>query len=192
MQLAVTRNLKHWERPFRTPCVLRGKPQEWDCGFFETASEALRVKDEIWLYYGGSNSLHGSPCRYKPEGRKDPYTGSVGLAIWPLDRFVSADGPTEGGKLTTVPLTFSGVRLELNVNAAAQQPAGKVQVELLDAAGAPLAGFGLSDPIHEDSLRQTVTWSGKNDLSALRASRCRCDFISTAPNSILSRFETDD
>ena len=170
LQLAVTRDLKHWERPFRVPCVPIGALTDWDSAFFVTGAEALRVKDEVWLYYGGSNCTHGAPCLYKAEGtgRKTKYTCSIGLATWPLDRFVSADGPAEGGILTTVPLTFTGQRLELNVNAASKQSPSSVRVELLNAAGAPLDGFGLSDPISNDSLRQTVTWAGKSDVSALR------------------------
>ena len=118
LQLAVTRDLVSWERPFRVPCLERGKPDEWDPGFFVTSSEALRVGDEIWLYYGGSNYMHGTPCLYRADDpkRKSVYTGSIGLATWPLDRFVSVDGPAEGGRLTTVPLAFTGNRLELNVN----------------------------------------------------------------------------
>ena len=170
LQLAVSRDLKHWERPFRISCVPRGTPQEWDCGFFVTGAEALRVKDEVWLYYGGSNYLHGTPClfRAKNTGRKTRFTASIGLATWPLDRFVSADGPANGGTLTTVPLAFTGNRLELNVNGAPATQSGVVRVELLDAAGVPLQGFGLSDAVTSDSLRETVTWKTKSDLSALR------------------------
>jgi hypothetical protein len=176
LQLAVTRDLEHWERPFRVPCVPRGTLAEWDPGFFVTPSEALRVGDEIWLYYGGSNYTHGTPCLYRSDDptRKTKYTGSIGLAIWPLDRFVSVDGPAAGGRLTTVPLAFTGNRLELNVNAipnptkpnkSGSLPAGTVRVELLDAAGKPLPGTSLSDEIKVDSLRHTVTFSGNPDVA---------------------------
>ena len=116
--------------------------------------------------------LHGTPCAYLPDDpkRKTVYTGSIGLAIWPLDRFVSVDGPAEGGRLTTVPLAFTGNRLELNVNAkpnpTERNQSGTVRVELLDAAQKPLPGFGLSDEVKVDSLRHTVTWSGNPDVSA--------------------------
>ena len=68
LQLAVSRDLVHWDRPFRTPCVPRGKIGDWDCGFFTTAAEAVRVGDEIRLYYGGSNYTHGTPCLYRAKG----------------------------------------------------------------------------------------------------------------------------
>jgi hypothetical protein len=174
VQLAVTRDLEHWERPFRIPCIERGAPGEWDPGFIVTQAEALRIGDEIWLYYGGANFLHGTPCLYLPNDpkRKTEYTSSIGLAIWPLDRFVSVDGPAEGGRLTTVPLAFTGNRLELNVDAkpnpTERDKSGTVRVELLDAAQKPLPGFGLSDELKVDSLRHTVTWSGNPDVSALQ------------------------
>ena len=166
LQLAVSRDLRHWERPFRTPCVPRGKPGEWDGGFFECQSRALRVGDEIWLYYGASTYTHGTPCLYRAEntGRHTQHTGSIGLAIWPLDRFVSADAPAEGGTLTTVPAVFTGTRLELN---ARTEPDGVITVTLLDAAGTPIPGFEKSDPVSGDDLRRTVKWNGAQDLSAL-------------------------
>ncbi|MBN2308599.1 MAG: hypothetical protein JXR94_06480, partial [Candidatus Hydrogenedentes bacterium] len=78
LQLAVTRDLETWERPFRVPCVPRGEVGEWDCGFFCSQSRALRVGDEVWLYYSGSNYTHGTPCLYRADGtgRKTEFTSS--------------------------------------------------------------------------------------------------------------------
>ncbi|MBC7289160.1 MAG: hypothetical protein H5T86_14210, partial [Armatimonadetes bacterium] len=89
VQIAVSRDLVEWHRPFREPCILRGKVGEWDCGWFCTAASALRVGDEIWLYYQGSNYTHGTPCLYEAQdtGRLTKYTSSIGLAVWKLDRF---------------------------------------------------------------------------------------------------------
>ena len=146
IQLATLRDLDHWERPFREPIVPHGRPGEWDSGFVASAAQAIRVGDEIWLYYGGANYTHGNPCLYRAEGtgRGSKYTASIGLATWKLDRFVSADGPAEGGTLTTVPILFSGNRLELN--AATRSGGnittglgGNITVELLDLAGQVLA-----------------------------------------------------
>jgi len=166
IQLAASRDLLHWERPFRTPCVPRGKLGEWDCGFFGTAARAIRVGDEVRLYYGGANYTHGTPCLYfaKGTGRQTKFTGSIGLATWKLDRFVSVDGPAEGGTLTTVPVRFKGKRLKIN---AATKAGGQVVVELLDAAGRPIKGFESSAPFSGDELRHTVRWAGGGDVSAL-------------------------
>jgi hypothetical protein len=94
--------------------------------------------------------------------RKGKFTSSIGLAKWKLDRFVSVDGLAKGGTLTTVPLVYSGDRLELN---AAAGKGGAVRVELLDAAGRPLAA---SRTIHGDDLRHTVRWPSENTVPALR------------------------
>ncbi len=165
LQLASSRDLVNWERPFRQPCVPRGKTGEWDCGFFGTQSRALRVGDEVWLYYGGSNYTHGTPCLYRAEGtgRKTQYTGSLGLAIWQLDRFVSVDAPAEGGSLTTVPVVFAGGRMEVNARVS-----GSLKVALCDASGKPYPGFEASDEVQGDNLRHAVVWGGSGDVSSLQ------------------------
>jgi hypothetical protein len=166
LQLAVSRDLENWERPFRTPCVPRGKMGDWDRGFFCTQSRALRVGDEVWLYYTGSTYTHGTPCLYRAEGtgRLTEHTGAIGLAIWDLDRFVSVDAAAEGGSLITVPITFTGSRLELNARTA---PGGALTVGLLDPAGNPLPGHETSDPVTGDSLRHTVAWNANKNVAAL-------------------------
>ena len=160
VQLASSRDLEHWDRKFRIPCVPLGEVGEWDCGMIRTQSRALRVGDEVWLYYGGFNFTHGHPVLYEPKhpGRGTKFTASIGLAKWELDRFVSADGRAEGGTLTTVPIVFSGDRLEIN---ARTRRDGVIQVEILDAAGRKIEETGISDPISGDELRQTVTWRGQ-------------------------------
>jgi hypothetical protein len=159
--------LETWERPFRTPIVPHGKPGEWDCGFLATQSRALRVGDEIRLYYAGANYTHGTPCLYREEGtgRGTRFTDSIGLATWKLDRFVSADGPAEGGTIVTVPLIFTGQRLELN--AVATHSGAQIVVEFIDASGVTKKAWGLSDPWIGDSLRQSVTWKGQANITAL-------------------------
>jgi len=166
LQLAVSRDLRQWERPFRTPCVPRGKPGEWDGGFFTSQSRALQVKDEVWLYYTASTYTHGTPCLYRAEntGRHTTHTGSIGLAIWDRDRFVSADASSDGGILTTVPVVFTGNRLEINARTGT---AGNIMVSLLDAAGNPLPGFETSEPLSGDNLRHEVRWNGSTDLAGL-------------------------
>lgn len=181
IQLAVSRDLREWERPFRTPIIEFSPPGGWDSGSHVTESLAIRVGDEIRLYYGGANYTHGTPVLYTPTfpengkltGRKDPYTGSVGLVTWQLDRFVSVEGPSHGGTLTTVPLKFSGKRLEIN---ARTKNAGSLLVEILDAADHPIPEIGLSVPFQGDSLRETVSFEGNPDLSMLQGRAIKLQF----------------
>lgn len=165
-QLAVSRDLENWQRPCRTPILPLGKPGEWDGGMIVTASQAIDVGDEVRLYYGGTNYTHGAPVLYgdKPEERGTKYTGAIGLATWKRDRFVSADGPAEGGTLTTVPIRFSGRRLELNGVAGTD---GEIRVEVLDGAEKPHVGFELSEPLTGDHLRHKVRFPGGAQLAAL-------------------------
>ena len=167
LQLAVSRDLLHWERPFREPCVPRGGLGDWDRGFFVTQARALRVEDEVWLYYCGSTYTHGNPCLYRSQGtgRGTTHTGSIGLARWKLDRFVSVDGPGEGAMLTTVPILFSGDRLEINANT---REGGRITVEVLDAAGRAMEGWGPSNAFSGDSLRAALNWPGPAKLSELQ------------------------
>ncbi len=163
IQLATSRDLDRWERPFREPILPHGRPGEWDSGFLATAAQAIRVGDEVWLYYCGANYTHGAPCLYREEGtgRGSKYTASIGLATWKLDRFVSADGPAEGGTLTTVPIVYTGDHLVLN---AAVRPGGSLMVELLDLAGKVIA---TSQPLTGDDLRHNVAWKNATDLAKL-------------------------
>jgi hypothetical protein len=183
IQLAVSRNLVDWERPFRTPVVPMGKPGAWDESYQATSAQALRVGDQIYLYYCGANYTHGTPVLYRETfedgtstGRKTKYTGSIGLVTWPLDRFVSADAGAEEGTLTTVPIRFVGKRLELNyetkplgvVNQAGTPLfTGHVAVKILDPAGNPIPGFERSNPLVKDSFRGTVTFNNSSDVSSL-------------------------
>ena len=171
VQLAVSRDLFHWERPFRTPIIEIGKDlTAWDCSYQTTAAKAIRVGDEIRLYYGGANYTHGTPALIvpeldgKPTARGTRYASAIGMVSWPLDRFVSADASVEGGRLTTVPFLFSGDRLVIN---AATKADGHIVVEICDPAGRPLSNFEKSKPFSGDSLRHTVSFDAGADISTL-------------------------
>ena len=68
--------------------------------------------------------------------------GAISRVVQRLDGYVSANAAYTGGELTTVPIVFSGTRLELNVDAGV---AGSAQVEILGGDGAPVSGFALAD-----------------------------------------------
>lgn len=164
-QLAVSRDRESWARPFRTPIVPLGKPGEWDSGMILTASQAIDVGDEVWLYYAGMNHTHGAAAAFEANpAASGKVAGAIGLATWKRDRFVSADGGSEEGSLTTVPLRFEGSRLEIN---AVTRPNGSLRVELLDPAGNPVKGYAKSQPIVGDNLRHRVVFPDSEDVAAL-------------------------
>jgi hypothetical protein len=173
IQLASSRDLVTWERPHRVALVPPGPPGAWDCGFVSSATEAFRYGDEIRLYYSGQNFSHGDPAAKIDPRPSRRASRSIGLATWPLDRFVSADGDEAGGRLTTVPLHFTGRRLELNVGMGSR---GSVGVEILDAHERPIEGFDMSALLTTDSLRATVAWRGGPDVSRLARQSIRLRF----------------
>jgi hypothetical protein len=166
VQLAMSRDLETWSRPFRTPILPLGAGDVWDCGMVFTASQAIEVGDEIRLYYGATNYTHGAPGpNGAPEaGLESKHTGSIGLATWKRDRFVSADGPAEEGTLTTVPIKFQGRRLEIN---AVTRPKGSIVAEILGAGGQPIEQYAAADPFAGDELRHVVTFGGRSDVARL-------------------------
>ena len=74
----------------------------------------------------------------------------------------------------TKPLRFEGSELVIN----AQSTEGAVAVEIVDREERPAEGFRAADcdAFSGDSLRHTVTWRGRSDLSALRAEPLRLRF----------------
>ena len=169
IQMASTRDLLNWERPFRTPIVPRGSEGEWDSGFFTTAYETVTVGDEVRLYYSGGNYTHGTPVLYRDQvdgvstGRGTKYHCWIGLASWQRDRFAAACSGSDGGYLETVPVVFSGGRCE--VNAATTGAGGSVVVEIWDAVGA--RRLDRSRAISGDDLRHQARWEGEADVAAL-------------------------
>ena len=92
------------------------------------------------------------------------------------DGFVSAHSGYGGGTFTTPLVTFSGSRLEVNMDGSA---GGWLQVEIQAASGQPLASYGLGqcDTICGNSVAKLITWKGSSDLSALRNRPVRLRFV---------------
>lgn len=170
VQMAVSRDLVQWERPFRTPIIEPGKitstAAEWDSGMFSTAAYAFDYQDEVRLYYYGANFTHGAPIPAEgpSAAEKKKYRSGVGLATWKKDRFVSVDAAAEEGVLTTVPLRFTGNRLEVNADV---KTGGRLVVELLDVGLRPLASVPAAASIAGDSLRHVVQFGDQSDANTL-------------------------
>ena len=81
-----------------------------------------------------------------------------------LDGFVSVNAPLAGGEFISKPFTFTGKQLEINYATSA---AGQLRVELQDAEGKPVRGFGLEDcePIWGDHVSRIVKWKTGDDVS---------------------------
>ena len=168
-QLAVSRDGIHWRRYARPAYIEIGRHGGRDLHMAYIAHGLVRRGEEIWQYYHGSELYH-SPWPRRPDAT------SVYRVVQRFDGFVAAETPYTGGSLTTHPLTFSGNRLVLNADTGAT---GYAQVGLLDAAGAPIDGYGVDDCVYinGDFIETEVEWLERGrDLSALAGRALRLVF----------------
>ena len=93
-----------------------------------------------------------------------------------LDGLASVHASFRGGEMVTHPLRFRGSRLRLNLSTGA---AGSVWVEVQDAGGTPLPGFGLADcrEIAGDELAREVRWGDAAALSRHEGEAVRLRFV---------------
>lgn len=93
-----------------------------------------------------------------------------------LDGFGSVQAGFDGGQFITKPFTFKGNRLVLNFATSA---VGSVRVEVQDAAGQPIDGYGLDDcvEVYGDEYDRTVKWAGGADVSKLAGQVVRLRWV---------------
>ena len=162
-ELTHSRDGYTWNRfEDRSPIIPNG-PHDWDAGTILSTSKPIVVGDEVWVYYTGINTTHGGSL---PEKR-----AVIGRAAWRLDGFVSIDAGSSGGYLETPLLALSGTQLILNADASK----GRLTVEILDAAGNPIAGYGRADCriMTTNETRHPVSWKKQNLLDQGRLARVR-------------------
>ena len=171
VRLAVSRDGVRWSYVDRSPFVALGLEGEFDDSTIYMTTGLIRKGGELWMYYGGSDFTHGA---YNVA--KDKYRGTISRVVLRLDGFVSADAAYSGGELVTVPLRFSGKRLELNVETSV---AGSVKVEILNENGEPFSGhsIGTADVIKGNFIAKRVTWAGNAALSDLAGRPIRLRFV---------------
>ena len=96
--------------------------------------------------------------------------GSVYLASWREDGITSLEAETEG-ECTTIPIIFTGSRLEVN---GWTRFGGSIAFELVDASNEnnyknakAIPGFSFEDNdfFAGDSLNHQVSWNGNPDVS---------------------------
>ena len=159
IQLASSRDGRHWHRPLRSTFLPNGPEGAFDAGVIHMMANApLRVGDKLFLYYDGSSMRHSVKLR-------DAKKMGIGLATLRPDGFVSADAAAGGGTIVTRPLTLSGADVTLN---ASVRPGGEIRVAVLGLDYQPLPGYA-SAAIAGDGLSLPVRWSGHPDLKAARA-----------------------
>lgn len=172
IRFATSRDGMRWDRHDRRPFVPLGADGAWDCRQAYMCTGLLEMDDEIWMYYTGMHYSHAEDAIIDPHG----CAGGICRLRLRRDGFVSADAPYGGGEMTTVPLTFEGAALVLNVETGA---GGCVAAEVLDQAGQSIPGFALDDcvGIEGNHIREVVAWKGGSDLGSLAGEPVSLRFV---------------
>ena len=140
IQLVASRDGVKWDRALDRKVFLQYGPLgAWDGGWVcPTSNPPIRVKDRLYIFYHGRQSLHWGTKPYSFEQNGETYiindpkvghVGAIGLATLRVDGFCSLDGT---GVLVTKP---AGPGRELIINAKAE---GSVRVAVIDGSGKAL------------------------------------------------------
>lgn len=167
IRFAVSRDGVFWRRPERGAYVPLGVKGEWDDSCLYMSSGIIRRGNYLFMYYTGYDFTHGAY-----DIKEQRFKGVISRVVQRLDGFVSLYAGEADGKVVTVPVTFEGERLELNVETSIT---GFVRVELQDAYGTPIPGYTMkeSDAIKGNYIAKTVTWQGNPDVKSLEGTPIR-------------------
>ncbi len=165
IQLAVSRDGIHFTR-FRTPYVGLGRIDEVDGARLYMGIGMIRHGDDLYQYYAAYPTTHGIYDWVGAQFRKGLPREAIIRLVQRLDGFVSVDAGPAGGELTTPVITFTGSRLQLNIDCSAM---GEAWVELQDENGQPIPGFSESQSVSVDrnGVAQEVWWHNGPDVSSL-------------------------
>lgn len=169
VQLAFSRDARHWQRPSRMALLANSPGKgDWDYGNIDPAGDPIRMGDELWFFYSGRSTLHNQV----------PNDGAMGVATLRLDGFVSVGGPGQVGTLTTRPLVLRGKSLFVNANA--KRGCLRVEVLAAESGSGPgaIASFsrGNCRALTGDGVRQELRWNASSDLGTFRQKPVRLRF----------------
>lgn len=172
-QLVFSRDGIRYDRRYRQPFIAPGDEGDFDsvCAY---ALQPIVHDDKIFIYYGGQNwrASEQMDLLLDDFGEDGP-RGQIGLAVVPLDGFVSIDsGNHDYGEVVTRSFVFEGRTLQVNMQGAWQGwGAGhpELKVEVLAADHTPLPGFKFEDAdvLAERGFANVITWKGSSDVGSL-------------------------
>ena len=183
-QLVFSRDGVNYDRRYREPFIQAGDEGDFD-SVTVYALQPIVHDDKIFIYYGGQNWRASVQLDRLMEefGRDGPQAG-IGLAVVPLDGFVSIDsGSQEYGEVVTKAFVFEGRTLRVNMRGAWQGwGAGRpeLKVEVLAADHTPLPGyrFAEADNLSATGFANMATWEGRSDLGSLAGKPVKLKFYS--------------
>jgi hypothetical protein len=178
LQMAASRDGINWWRPDRRPTLQNPPLGEYGSGMIWQMHHPIIVDNTMYVYYAGSEGLHGEifDTRYGPRikvGNETvigiqtptlPFNTALGRAAWQFDRLwalVSSVGGATRGEAVTHTQNSAGRQLGINV---LTRGSGSLRAELLDKENKPIPGFMLADcePITGDHRRAIFSWTGGN------------------------------
>jgi hypothetical protein len=190
VRFAASRDGIGWKRYDRRAFVDLGMKGEWDCRSIYMAYGVVPAKKEkeMYMYYYGSNALHGwdrddqhrdrnKRLLKRAGGAPEVEVHGLGRLVIRRDGFISATAGYAGGEFSTPLFVFEGNELVLNVDTSA---VGMLSVELLDATGKALPGYSLEDcdQIHTaNEINRVVEWNSKSDVGSLAGKTVRLRFV---------------
>jgi len=189
-RFAASRDGIMWKRYDRRVFVELGMKHEWDSRSIYMAYGVVPAnnENEMFMYYYGSNTLHGwdRDDQHRERNKRllrriggAPETEIHGISrlVIRRDGFVSVKADYTGGQFLTPVLSFTGDELALNVNTSA---VGQVQVEILDENNKPIPGYTLEDcdQIYTaNEINRVVKWNGESTVSKLAGKPIRLHFV---------------
>ncbi len=190
VRFAASRDGIRWKRYDRKAFVDLGMKRQWDSRSIYMAYGLVPARNEreMYMYYYGSNTLHGwdredqhsqrnKRLLKRAGGAPEVETHGLGRLVIRRDGFISATAGYGGGEFTTPPLIFDGDELVLNVDTSA---VGILSVEILDANNKPVPRYSLKDcdQIHTaNEISRVVEWDGKSSVSELAGTPVRLRFV---------------
>ena len=190
VRFAASRDGISWTRYDRRAFVDLGMKDQWDSRSIYMAYGIVEGADnnELFMYYCGSNTLHGwdrddqhaqrnKKLLTRAGGAPAEEMCGIGRLVVRRDGFISAQADYAGGEFVTPPLTFKGEQLVLNVDTSAL---GQVRVELLGEDSKPIPSYTLNDcdEIYTaNEINRTVTWNGESSLRGLAGRTIRLRFV---------------
>lgn len=176
LQMAVSRDGIKWWRPDRRPALPNPPLGEYGGGMMWQMHQPIVEKGHMYVYYGGTQGLHGEilDSRFQPRievGNENvsgaptptlPFYSALCRASWQVDRLYalapSVGGPTIGRAVTKPEI--SGKR-QLLVNVLVRK-GGEFRAELTDESGKVIPGFSAADcvPVTGDYRQIAIQWKG--------------------------------
>ena len=139
-----------------------GSSGAWDAGMVFISDKPVLVKDEMYFYYGGSDTPHNISGNY-----------AVGFATTPKDRlFGMRSIPGQKSRFLTRPIKIDG-HLWLNAHAK-----GQIRVQVRTVTDEPIEGWTEKDctPFTGNELAGLLQW-GKKSLDQLSGQTVRLRFL---------------